>query len=264
MFKKKQKKRSPLESTPLRSPGQSLFEERQVVLYENFLVWSLFIVLLWTFTLIEVYQWLMELPPKPFISAAISSVITVPLIFFKIIPDWKKARFLKQAIEGEKFIGQFLENLRSKGFYVFHDIISEGFNIDHVIVGPKGIYTVETKTISKPKKGKAEILYDGETVTICGYPPERNPIIQAKAQANWLKEFIRNVTEKSISVRPVVLYPGWFVSRMTQGAEVWVLNHKAFPAFLDKERKTSLSDVDIKAIKRLLEEHNRKPVGDKR
>ena len=47
-------------------------------------------------------------------------------------------------------MGQLLENLRADGARVFHDLVGEGLNIDHVVVSPHGIFVLETKTWSKP------------------------------------------------------------------------------------------------------------------
>lgn len=38
-------------------------------------------------------------------------------------------------MEGERAVGQFLEQLREQGFHVFHDVVGTGFNVDHVLVG---------------------------------------------------------------------------------------------------------------------------------
>ena len=40
--------------------------------------------------------------------------------------------------------------------------------IDHVIIGPAGIFTIETKTWSKPVRGEARIVFDGEKLTAGG------------------------------------------------------------------------------------------------
>ena len=66
--------------------------------------------------------------------------------------------------------------------------------------------------------------------------PNRDPIVQAKAQANWLRDFIHQAIGKYPKVRPVVLYPGWFVKPQPKGVEVWVLNPRNLPAFLQYEK----------------------------
>jgi hypothetical protein len=166
---------------------------------------------------------------------------------WKTLPIWQELRRLKQARDGERYIGQCLERLRESGYRVLHDIVGDGFNIDHVLIGPTGVYTIETKTISKPSKGSCKIDYDGETVSINGYIPDRNPIVQAKAQANWIKGFLKEVITEDLAVRPVVLYPGWFVKPQPKGCDVWVLNPDLLPGFLKNERE-SLEKRDIQAI----------------
>jgi hypothetical protein len=44
------------------------------------------------------------------------------------------------AKDGEKAVGEFLERFREKGYRIFHDIVGGDFNIDHVLIGPSGIY----------------------------------------------------------------------------------------------------------------------------
>jgi hypothetical protein len=60
---------------------------------------------------------------------------------------------LRLGLEGERTVGHALEELRVYGYQVFHDIPGNKFNIDHVIAGPAGIFTIETKTRSKPGDG---------------------------------------------------------------------------------------------------------------
>lgn len=35
------------------------------------------------------------------------------------------------------------------GVRFFHDVPADGFNLDHVVISPRWIYVIETKTISK-------------------------------------------------------------------------------------------------------------------
>lgn len=47
--------------------------------------------------------------------------------------------------EGELATGEQLNRLYAQGYDVFHDIDGGGFNIDHVAVGPAGVFAIETK-----------------------------------------------------------------------------------------------------------------------
>ena len=51
-----------------------------------------------------------------------------------------------QGAEGEEVVGGILEGLVADGWQVIHDVSFGRGNIDHVVVGPGGIFTVETKS----------------------------------------------------------------------------------------------------------------------
>src|SRR5689334_11974907 len=111
-----------------------------------------------------------------------------------------------------------LEQLRAAGYRVFHDVKGgENFNIDHVLVGPGGVFAVETKTRSKPEGRDAKVVYDGECVRVDGMEPDRDPVEQARANADRVRDLLREMTGNWIRVRPVVVYPGWWVNQMPKG-----------------------------------------------
>ena len=238
----KPKGRSPLKGAPLRNPGQSLDEEIRRLLVEDFTYYIYMGALFLAVALMEWIRWLHNSPPMPKIYTVVAGVIVI-YASRKAIKIKREIRNLEQGREGEKAVGQYLEKLRGEGYQIFHDIVADGFNLDHVLIGPRGAYAIETKTITKPPNGQAVVEYDGEKVKMAGSEPDRNPVQQVKASANWLQELIEESTGKKFKVRPVILYPGWFVANKSKGAEVWVLNPKAFPAFL-KNRNATMSSED--------------------
>jgi len=60
---------------------------------------------------------------------------------------------------------------------------------------------------SKPVKGNHSILFDGYKIILGGLEPERNPVVQAKPQASWLRELLAESTGRKFEVRPVIVYP---------------------------------------------------------
>jgi hypothetical protein len=48
--------------------------------------------------------------------------------------------------EGEEVVGRIIEGLAAEGWCVIHDISFGRGNIDHIVIGPGGIFTVETKS----------------------------------------------------------------------------------------------------------------------
>ena len=239
-------KKSPLKAPPLRSAGQSLDEEIHALVSEDVSSYAAIIAFSIMISGYEWLRWFTKLPHQP----VGMTLVMIPFAvygFIKIYSCKRRLRILRQARDGEKAVGQYLEALREKGYRVIHDVVANGFNIDHVLIGPTGVFSIETKTISKPLKGKCEVSHLGDTITVNGYTPDRNPVVQAKAEATWLKEFIFESTGKSLKVRPVVLYPGWFITPQPKGSEVWVLNPKSLPGFLEHADRV-LNPEDIRLI----------------
>lgn len=236
--------RFPIKEPPLRLPGQSLQEERQKLLDDDVgtplvLALAMFAVVVW-----EWWRYLTGFHVHPVV-VTVMGLLVVAYAVWRVVRLRGRLRALRLAIEGERAVGQFLESLREDGYRVFHDVLGNGFNIDHILIGPGGVYTVETKTWSKPAKGEPTLEYDGRRVSALGHSPDRDPIVQAKAQANWLRQLLQEMSGREIPVRPVVLFPGWFI-REPAGSkrEVWVLEPKALPKWLANE-ETRLSTAEV-------------------
>ena len=153
-------KRSPLKAKPLHYPGQSInvkIEDLWTSLTTYFFVAAACISMM-IITWIYYYSPIRQNPSV----ATVLIILLVAFCIYKSIRIFKEIRQLKLALDGELAVGQFLELKRNQGAQVFHDIIGEGFNIDHVVIDPNGIFTIETKTHSKPAKGQAIIsIKDG-------------------------------------------------------------------------------------------------------
>jgi hypothetical protein len=227
--------RSPLKSRPLRNPGQSV-DEALGDSYDRLLMPLMLAAFLVAIAAMEWFRHAMAVPLSPWLYTffAAAAVVYATYRITKVLPE---ARQLRLGRDGERVVGQYLERLREKGYRVFHDVVGAGFNIDHVIIGPAGIFSVETKTYSKPVRGEARIQFDGEKLNVNGYELDRDPIAQAKAQASWLREVISESTSQKMPIRPVIVFPGWFIEQSKGSTrDLWVLNPKALPDFLDHER----------------------------
>ncbi|MBW4656446.1 MAG: NERD domain-containing protein [Kaiparowitsia implicata GSE-PSE-MK54-09C] len=250
MFNKRPPARiSPLTDNPLRNPGQSLDEEISRILDEDTPTWVILLLLGLFWPAYEWFRWLTDYNPHP-ILATVPCLIMAGYAVFQLYGTRKTIRRLKMARDGEKAVGQYLSDLREQGHRVYHDVIGKNFNIDHVIVSDRGIFTVETKTYSKPSSGQSTLVFDGEQITFYGKPLQKDALQQAKAQAKWLHDLLQETTGRDLPVKPVVVFPGWFIEK-TAGAKtspVWVLNPKALPTFLENEpRRIPAEDVKLVA-----------------
>lgn len=234
-----QNSRAPLKANPLRQPGQSVRQQQNALLVERLLPIGTIIFVLWFVAALE-WAWMSGgLRPHPLLWTAFAATITL----YGVIRSWpllSRLRYLERGYRGERAVGAFLDRLRILGYHVFHDVPGtegKGGNIDHVIVSTRGIYTIETKTRDKRPKEPGTVLFDGEAVSMNGGPADPAPVIRARAQADQLKRLLREVTGHRFEVRPMLVYPGWFVAKTEAAAssDVLVLSPKGLYKRIKRE-----------------------------
>ncbi len=243
-----EKKRSPLDrETPLRAPGQSLTEQLQDESYDHIIAPAMLALMMVIMAGMEWFRYFNAAKPNP----VIYTVVAAMAVFYAAIKIWRAKKRLAQiklGRDGERAVAERLEWLRRKDFVVFHDVPSGDANVDHVLIGPQGVFTIETKTHSKPVRGECKVTVTAGEVFANGHRLERNPVLQAKAQARWLGNFLRE-NQFQPFVWPVVVFPGWFVESFDNDAEgIWVLETKALAKFIENEPvRHSLDEVKAMA-----------------
>ena len=222
---------------------------------DKVLPWFILAALFVVWAGLEWLYYLTNIDRQPLLST-VAAIVVGAIAVWRIRRLRLWARRLKQGLEGERVVGQFLEGLRADGYLVLHDIEQDRGNIDHVLIGPTGVFAIETKTISKPTDRDAQIVYDGERVVVDGHVPDRDPLKQAEAGAAGIRSIIRERTGENVPVRPVALYPGWYIQRRCHSPQVWVLNEKYLPGWLDHEPET-LTKSDVRRLAAVLEDYVR-------
>lgn len=156
---------------------------------------------------------------------------------------------------GERAVGEALEPLMHEGFHIFHDIPIQGkgrkFNLDHVVVGPTGLFAIETKT---RRKGRARegyedyvVFYDGRQL-IWPWGEDDFGLQQAIREADWLTEWANKMTGLSVTARPVLALPGWWVQTRALGSAA-VFNPKNIPSHIRGKGQRILSDKEIEFLR---------------
>jgi hypothetical protein len=244
---RKGKARSPLKDPPLRVPGQSLDAEIQRIVGDAAVFWILLPLMLWGLAGYEWWSMIKGAERQPFWIAVAAMAMTL-VGSYKIYRTRTRVRALKLGLAGERFVGQMLEELRLDGARIFHDVQGNAFNVDHVVISSRGVYCIETKTLSKPHSD-AKIRYDGQRVLVAGRVLDRDPIRQVTASARWLEDQIAESTGKRFLVRPVVVFPRWWIDTTPEAGQsaVWVLEPKALPKWIGHAPDT-ITDSDVSLI----------------
>ena len=153
-----------------------------------------------------------------------------------------------------------LQSLFALGCQIFHDVpCHDRGNIDHVAVGPSGVFAIETKYRTK-KPGKDggkdnQATFDGKVIQFSSGNYETNPVKQARNNARWLAQELFKATGKRVSVQPIVALPGWYVT-LKANSDVKVLSGKQVAGFIAKEA-LQLSEVAIQQISYQLDQRCR-------
>jgi hypothetical protein len=216
---KKATTRSPLREPLLRLPGQSIDEQMDRLFNEKLLNYALFA---FGFCLLALISWIQALN-KSRLNPWLMSIVAVPVVGYCAFRFWQTVKEIKQlrlGRDGERAVAEQLDVLKRQGAIVFHDLIADGFNLDHVVLSSRGIFVVETKTYTKPAKGSSSVTFDGKTLLVNGFAPERNPVTQAQGNARWLSQMLRASTGKEypVTARGQVLQPN--ISKTIMGVVI--------------------------------------------
>lgn len=174
----------------------------------------------------------------------------------KVLKTIDLIRNYQLGFKGELYVAQQLEPLIRKGYFVFHDLVFENFNIDHVIVGSTGVFAVETKAKRKNNEDSKghELTYDGSKLTFSDHTFDTKAVEQAKGNAEILGKLIKSKTEESIPVYPILTFPGWNVKRIGKGT-VNVVNPKELSRSLSFFPNGNLSPEQVRFVTMALAQH---------
>lgn len=213
-------RRSPLTVQLLRSPGESLArkigentEESEVYLM------ILSIMPLFCYSLYLSIRFLGN-QEVSWIIIFLFCVVIITYFSFKLASLMKVTNNLRLGLDCERAVGQELNQLMLDGYRVFHDFPAEDFNIDHVVIGANGVFAVETKGRAKSLNGDVNIIFDGKGLHFPTHY-EKAPIEQAKRQAEWFAKWLSSAVGEQVTVKPVLVFPGWFIVIKKRGLHIY-------------------------------------------
>ena len=244
---RRRKRRSPLTSELLRPPAYSLTERLED------LRWDLASMLLGSAlvptVLLCLYLLQVTIGRTPSVLVCgVTVLLSLTFFVWRSVYLVKQIRAYRDGRDGEWATAQLLEPIIAGGGQVLHDIQGPGFNIDHVVIAPGGVFSIETKHRLKPTTGRgkenAKVSFDGKALRFPDWT-DTTTADQAAAQARWLSSRLTRSTGLSVDARPVIALPGWFVDN-TRDCQVWAMNPKNCGFMLKPRRgQPPLTKADI-------------------
>ena len=142
----------------------------------------------------------------------------------------KKYHDVKMGIEGESRVTQTLKSKLGDDYYLVDDVLyinekGNKENIDHVVLGPNGIFAIETKHY------RGKIACKGSYWQV-PFPFGRSPSVQAKGNAWWVNKAIARAASGvfetlKVWVEPIVVFSN-------PDVELEVINPEVEVVTLDK------------------------------
>jgi hypothetical protein len=179
------------------------------------------------------------------------SVLCTALFGFRLHRVLSKRENYQLGFDGERFVGEELNRLYAHGFEVYQDVPFDGFNIDHVLVGSGGVFSVETKTRRKPVNESGGKVYRAQFDGHCLHWPwgsDTHGLDQAVNNAQTLARWLSGAVGDPVNPTPILTLPGWMVDRTVPPTKVHVLNPKEILGVVSNAKEQRLSENLIKRI----------------
>ncbi|PVX24615.1 MAG: hypothetical protein CW691_07055 [Candidatus Bathyarchaeum sp.] len=178
---------------------------------------------------------------------------------FGTFPLFRKYNIWRAGAKGEEKVAKCLKSLRGR-YRVFHDVVlprTRG-DIDHVVVGPSGVFVIETKnnngTIScngdswsQWKTGKKGGSYKGKI---------GSPSKQAKRNAVLLANLVGRRLHTRFFVHAIVVFANKKVKLNIKNPTISILQPHELCGFIEDFR-SSLSAKDQKQLAELIHAYSR-------
>lgn len=257
------KRKSPFTSDFLRGPGHTLGE--QIEELRSDVIWDVTFgpvlpLLVLALTVTRAYLGQRPISETEVQLGVLTCVLVLAYLGMRLYRKGRRLRQLNLGYEGEIAVGQELNQLLADGFRVFHDFPAAKYNIDHIVIGPTGVFAVETKARAKPDTGDgkadARVELHGRALRFPTWT-ETEPLEQAKRQAEGLSRWLSKAVGETVAVWAVVALPGWFVVTEKPG-DVLVYNGRNYRSLFPKARPDSpLDQVMIQRIAHQVEQRCR-------
>ena len=145
----------------------------------------------------------------------------------------------------ELTIGRQLERLGTE-YELIHDLQTGRGNIDHICVGPTGVFAIETNAHSGTISYTDKLLINGQ-------PPEKDFIKQVQAETYYLRDLLRQKLGREYSIIGILEFPHAKIDDSIRGPKqkIWI-GGSGFANYVIQYKGSRLTNDEIKKISQVL------------
>ena len=240
---------SPFDAHPLRTPGQALRNRLDQAFSSLFLNGTLG-PLISLSPLVYGMGRMFFVQRQDWVEWALYGLLsTVLVLIFSLllVRDYQRIRRLKLGLACELAVGQELERLirpDAHPYYIFHDVPTDHFTIDHVVVTPHGIFVVETRARTKAlgSNGKelTQVFVEHERLRFPHWQ-ERRSLYKTRQATHWIAQWLKKNCGVNVPVCGVLVLPGWEIDTSEAADDILVVSGDDLARKLSE---LSLGDLD--------------------
>lgn len=119
------------------------------------------------------------LAPVPQWGALMLALSLVALVF-ALMKGMRRVESFFKGARGEERVAWMLRQLPDR-YHVFNDFIAGSAHVDHVVVGPAGVFAIETKN------WRGQVTVEDDHILVDGQLPSRSPLSQVLREAALVK-----------------------------------------------------------------------------
>jgi hypothetical protein len=195
------------------------------------------------------------LPIRGFGLARVLFFDAVLLVAIVLIAKWatgnvdamdRDRMFWRKGAVGEALVAQTLSEL-SADFVVINDVSKRFGNIDHVVIGPTGVYVIDAKNWT------GSVRADGQGELLLNEKPVPKPAV--KALLGSVMDFqgkVKALTETDYFVRGLIVFPNAYVeANYGSTRQIHCLRNELLVEYLQNQTfSRRLAATDVNKIKR--------------
>ena len=176
------------------------------------------------------------------------TVVTVGIFIYGFRKSRRLIKHMRncyKGMEGERLVGEMLNKMSNDSVRVFHDVCGDCFNVDHLIISTRGIFTIETKHYDR-KKGYKFLYQDG--MLLFNGRQCKTILNQMDGEASFISEKIESLCGRVYPIQKVAIIIGAYIENPARDfSKYWILNESGFLKFFEKN-KESLSIEEVRSI----------------
>ncbi len=174
----------------------------------------------------------------------------------RTILQWRQVRFLRDA---NIAVGHSLQRIAVGHGRVFHEVTTPAGVVDHVLIGPAGIYAINVVAHRAMRRETVQ-LADGEL----RFVPDGTsiPINEIASKTTRMQQDFSDLLKNSVRVRSVIAVPGWDADVQPNDGHL-VVNERTLPMLRGwRDEADYLMDEDVQTLQQhLTKTGKRSPVA---